>query len=258
MDGISSSSESVGFSAPAEAPASAPESAPELAQDTPVAQGPTDGFDASGVAAAGAQRAQGDSFEGGAAPVAAAGRPADESAYSRALPAGISPDNYSPDRPGWHDYTRDGVVAPAGMQVTADEMRDYMSRHAVPGQDPSRPVQNGQESTVVDPRGGFWGAVQGGRSLLQGQQDRVRTEVSDDGLTVSNRTLPGHALHDGRIVRTAYQDGEGNWRVRTHGYGNNEGMFPSVNAALNQSQGPEIFRAVDEGMAANIRRHHAN
>jgi hypothetical protein len=144
------------------------------------------------------------------------------------------------------------------MHVTADEMRDYMTRHAVPGQDPRRPVANGQESVVVDPRGGVWGGLQAMRSWFQGQQDRVRTEISNDGLTISNRTLPGHALHDGRIVRTAYQDRAGNWHIRTHGYGNNEGTFPGFLAGVNQSQGPQIFRAVDQGMAENIRRHHAN
>jgi hypothetical protein len=181
-----------------------------------------------------------------------------ESRYSRALPPGLSRDDYSPSRPGWHDYTQDSVVAPAGMHVTVDEMRDYMRRHAVPGQNPSRPVQNGQVSLAMDPRGGAWGAWQALRLGVQGPQDLVRTEISNDGLSISNRTLPSHALHDGRIVRTAYQDQQGNWHIRTHGYGNNEGIFHRISARLNQTQGPEIFRTVDQGMAEDIRRHHSN
>ena len=257
MDAGSPGIGSTGMDAPEapEAPQAPEVNAPEAPQVSQV----RDGFDGPAAPAA-AQRADGDRFDGGAAAPAAdrAPRIPGESDYSRQLPEGLPPDAYSPTRSGWHDYRQDSIVAPASMNVTADEMRDYMLRHAVPGQDPSRPVTNGQESTVVDPRGGFWGAVQGGRQLVQGQTDRVRTDISNDGLSISNSTLPGHALHDGRIVRTAYQDDQGNWRVRTHGYGNNEGLMPGVNAGLNQWQGPQIFRAVDEGMAANIRAHHAN
>ncbi|HEY8211605.1 MAG TPA: hypothetical protein VIG99_29180 [Myxococcaceae bacterium] len=232
MERISPSTPSVAQSAPAQAPAHA--AAPRASRERPQVAQAHDRF------------------------VGPRAGPGVESNYSRALPPGLSRDTYSPSRPGWHDYTQDTLVAPAGMHVTADEMRDYMTRHAVPGQDPRRPVANGQESVVVDPRGGVWGGLQAMRSWFQGQQDRVRTEISNDGLTISNRTLPGHALHDGRIVRTAYQDRAGNWHIRTHGYGNNEGTFPGFLAGVNQSQGPQIFRAVDQGMAENIRRHHAN
>ena len=118
-------------------------------------------------------------------------------------------------------------------------------------------TSNGQVSVARDPRLG-WRQFQRLVSGIRGQQDRVRTEISNDGLTISNRTLPGHNLHDGRIVRTAYQDGQGNWHIRTHGYGNNEGGFPLgvTRAGINQIQGPQIFSAVDQGMAWDIRRHH--
>ena len=119
-------------------------------------------------------------------------------------------------------------------------MVDQSSRFAVPGQDASKPVENRGIYEVFDPRTG----------LFVGD---VRTRVSDDGLTITNTTLPGHLLYDGRITRTTWQDETGAWYVDTHGTGNN--VIPGMNQ-VNQWQGPQIFDYVDSQMRCSISMHH--
>lgn len=215
---------------------STPAAEPQAPEAPQAPQAPGDAFDGAQQART-ERRDQGDTFEAGPSQT----QPTKDSWQRPEMPPGISTDNYSPDLPGWHDYSVTNTVAPADMKVTPEEMRDYMSRHAYPGQDPSKPVENGQKSTVYDPRTGMWGGP-------------IRTEVSNDGLTISNFTRPGHPLHDGRIIRTAQQQPDGSWTVTTRGYGNN--LIPGMNK-VNDWQGPKIFKAVDEQMAANIRAHHA-
>src|SRR5438105_2817933 len=101
-------------------------------------------------------------------------------------------------------------------------MADQLARFSVPGRDPANPISNGATALVSDPRTGIPGGF-------------VTTSVSDDGLTITNRTLPLHALYDGTIVRRAEQADDGSWRVTTRGFGNN--VVPGMNL-LNREQGP--------------------
>jgi len=81
----------------------------------------------------------------------------------------------------------------------------------------------------------------------------IRTEVLDNGLTVINRTLPGHMFYDGMVERRATQTIDGAWQVTTRGIGNN--VEPGMNG-INQVFGPGIFDGLDRQMRANIERHH--
>lgn len=102
-------------------------------------------------------------------------------------------------------------------------------------------MQHDENPLVADPRTG----VPGGW---------VWTMVSDDGLTITNRTWPVHAFYDGVVVRWAQQADDGSWYVTTRGFGNN--VVPGMNL-LNQEQGPLIFNVLDQRMRDNIERHHA-
>ncbi|MDZ7923493.1 MAG: RHS repeat-associated core domain-containing protein [Marinagarivorans sp.] len=155
---------------------------------------------------------------------------------------------YSSDKGGWHDYTTTNEVCSAALQCTQQEMVDQFSRFAVPGQDPSKPVQSGNIYDVFDPRtkvslpGGYqWQAFAG----------KVLTLVSGDGMSITNITRPLHILHDGQITRTLSTEG-GAWFVTTRGIGNN--VLPG-GASMNQWQGPKIFNFVDAQMSANIEAH---
>ena len=81
----------------------------------------------------------------------------------------------------------------------------------------------------------------------------VRTRITEDGLTIENRTREGHIFFDGVIVRRLTQSDDGAWYVTTHGLGNN--VEPGMNV-INQFAGPEIFNELDRQMRANIERHH--
>ena len=152
---------------------------------------------------------------------------------------------FSPDRPGWHDYTaRPSEVCTSQVPCTAEEMANQLSRFAYPGQDPSKQVVDGDVRSVYDPRVGLGQGVPAGPIVVW---------VSPDGLTIINRTRPGHVLFDGQIVRHAHRGPNGAWYVTTHGIGNNE------NAAIayaNKTQGPQIFRVLDQHLRLNIDRHH--
>jgi len=162
---------------------------------------------------------------------------------------GSAQKGYSPDKRGWHDYTTKNMVCAAELQCTQQEMVDQLSRFAVPGRDPSKPVQSGNVYDVFDPRtkvslpGSYqWQAFAG----------KVLTLVSDDGMSVTNITRPLHILHDGQITRTLSTEG-GAWYVTTRGIGNN--VLPG-GATMNNWQGPKIFNFVDAQMRANIEAHH--
>jgi len=92
---------------------------------------------------------------------------------------------YSRSKPGYHDYrvndvVANDVVASAAEHVTVEEMRDQMLRFAVPGRSPDQPVVSGRSYPVYDPVTG----------LFVGD---VRTTVSEDGLTIVNRTASGQS-----------------------------------------------------------------
>ena len=153
---------------------------------------------------------------------------------------------YSPDRGGWHDYTTRNEICPAAWQCSETEIQDQLLRYAVPGRDPADPVYNTATTTVIDPRNGL-------------RAGDVRTDVSKDGLSIVNRTLSNHLLHDGQITRLIEQDENGAWYVVTRGIGNNvfvETEFPcNLCATVNSWQGEQIFNYVDELMRANIANH---
>jgi RHS repeat-associated protein len=152
-----------------------------------------------------------------------------------------SSSRYSADKEGWHSYIEANEVCRAVLECTTEEMQDYDLRHAVPGQDPSVPVGDNSINWVYDPRTGM-------------PAGKVYTDVSDDGLSVTNITLPSHILYDGQITRTATRYADGSWWMITRGTGNN--AIPGM-SYLNEWQGPAIFRYLDAQMRANIERHHA-
>lgn len=83
----------------------------------------------------------------------------------------------------------------------------------------------------------------------------VKTTITADGLSVTNRTLDNHIFFDGQITRSAPQNPDGSWSVTTHGIVNNQIFGMSV---ANQYGGPVIFDLLDERMRENIRVHHGS
>lgn len=146
---------------------------------------------------------------------------------------------YSPARPGWHDYVTSNMVCSA---CSAQEIADQLARFAVPGQDPAAPVVDGAIYSVYDP---FVGIYAG----------EVLTHITENGLSITNRTLPEHLFYDGKITRTAWQAADGSWHVTTHGIGNN--VVPGM-SAVNQWSGPDIFNELDRQMRENIELHHGS
>ncbi len=150
---------------------------------------------------------------------------------------------FSPDRSGWHDYTAGpNLVCTAEQMCSREEMKDQLSRFAVPGQPPDKPVENDKRYEVLDP-------------VFGEKVGTVRTIISTDGLTVTNRTYPDHILFDGQITRTAHQSEDGSWYVTTRGTGNN--MYWGLNW-VNQDAGPFIFDSLDQQLKDNIRAHHGS
>ncbi len=172
-----------------------------------------------------------------AQPGSGAARKADE----KRAPQISDGSQYSVSREGYHHYQAGpNVVCSAEMRCTAEEMKDQMSRFAVPGRSPDHPVQSLQTYPVRDPATGLF-------------VGNVTTTVSADGLIIQNVTRPGHLLYRGQITRTATQNPDGSWSVTTIGVGNNSkfGM-----ATANELAGPHIFDSLDEKMRENIERHH--
>ena len=146
---------------------------------------------------------------------------------------------YSPDKPGWHDYGTENEVCPAEWQCSPEEMADQLPRFAFPGQDATRPAENGSRHLASDPATGITAG-------------NVRTFVLDDGLTVVNVTLPDHMLHDGMVERRAVQQTDGSWTITTQGVGNNE--TPGMNI-INDLAGPKVFNELDGRLRENIGAH---
>jgi hypothetical protein len=129
-------------------------------------------------------------------------------------------------------------------KCSEEEIKDQLARFSVPGLSPSTPAQNDRIYDVYDPRNGFYAG-------------KVQTFISEDRLTITNVTLPGHVFFDGEIVRHAFLQG-GAWYVTTHGWGNDE-YFPSwLRAMINEWQGPKIFDYMDQMMLNNIMMHHGH
>jgi RHS repeat-associated protein len=151
---------------------------------------------------------------------------------------------YSPCSAGWHYYSNannPSLVCPAIYHCRADEMMDYLLRFAYPNQDPAIPVSPGGTYPV-----GFNGV-----SLRQ--LGMISVDISDDGLTSINTTLPGHIFYNGTITRTVSQGADGAWYVTTTGVGNN--VVLGMNIA-NQVMGPDIFDTLDKQMFDYIAAQH--
>lgn len=149
-----------------------------------------------------------------------------------------APKRYSPALSGFHEYNEANFVCPAEYQCSTEFIVDELSRHAYPGQDPNIPATDGSHNEVYDPDYGFPGGT-------------VKTTISSDGLTLVNRTLPGHVFHDGIIIRRATRLPNGAWSINIRGVGNNETVGMDY---INQTQGPRIFRRVDEKMRESIQK----
>ncbi|MEM7621450.1 MAG: hypothetical protein AAF228_13570 [Pseudomonadota bacterium] len=159
---------------------------------------------------------------------------------------------YSSNRPGWHDYTTKNEVCSVALACTQQEMKGYLLRFAVPGQDPANPVQDGGIYQVFDPRNKDFGlSIFDGIFRPSSLAGFVRTTISDDGMSIKNVTLPLHVLYDGEITRTLSSNTNGGWSVTTRGIGNN--VIPGA-ATINQWQGPKVFNHVDRQMRSYIRR----
>jgi hypothetical protein len=154
-------------------------------------------------------------------------RPLIETVYSYA---------YSPERPGYHEYTEENEACSAERNCSEAEMADYLARYAVPGGDPDKPVLNDRVYDVYDPRLGVYAG-------------KIRTIVKDRGLKIINSTLPGHIFHDGKVIRRVTRSPDGSWKIKTYGFGNN--VRPEL-SYLNEWQGPLIFREMDRRMGQDV------
>jgi hypothetical protein len=140
-----------------------------------------------------------------------------------------------------HEYWVVTEICPASMNCTADEIANYLARYSVPGGDTTEPVQNNRSYPVHEPRPWLaWLGIGSGE---------VHVFISPDGLTVVNRSLPGHRYEDGQVVRSAVMSDDGTWYVITHGFGNNRRLDDE-----NQWQGPQVFKYMDRQMQDVIER----
>ncbi|TMI99418.1 MAG: hypothetical protein E6G97_22770 [Alphaproteobacteria bacterium] len=146
---------------------------------------------------------------------------------------------FRPGEPGWHDYQAGPNLVCAGG-CSREEMVDQFARFSLPGADPSMLIEDGATYRVHIP----------GTDRYVGD---IRTRVENDGLTIENRTVPGHIFFDGMVTRQLTQTRDGAWYVTTRGLGNN--VEPGINI-VNQLVGPEVFNELDRQMRANIERHH--
>jgi hypothetical protein len=90
---------------------------------------------------------------------------------------------FGPDRSGWHDYgAGPNQVCPADFRCSREEIANQLARFSIPGHDPAEPVTNVSTNAVY---------------VAGTHVGDLRTTISEDGLTITNRTLPGHLLFDG-------------------------------------------------------------
>jgi hypothetical protein len=131
-------------------------------------------------------------------------------------------------------------VCSAEQGCSREEIADQLLRFAVPGQDPSKPVEDGKTYRVYVP-------------FTRISVGEVRTTIEPDGLSITNRTEKGHIFYNGQVTRQATQNADGSWSVTTRGIGNNEEYAMS---GVNQYGGPDIFDILDGQLRENIRLHH--
>lgn len=140
-------------------------------------------------------------------------------------------------------------------------MKDWFLRFAYPGQDPSKPVEDGgryQVSFCINDR-----------CISLRQYGAIEVTIVDDFTTI-NTTLSTHILYDGRVIRHLHQETNGAWYVSSYGYGNNTvvnalppdaapgpySTLPVSMAPANQLLGPFIFNSGDYQMLQTILLNH--
>lgn len=147
---------------------------------------------------------------------------------------------YSSDKPGYHRY----VQGPTALGTVAEGLTEAMVKDAlrcfaVPGQSPSKPVENNKIYAVYPP---------GGRDSHY-SVGHVRTTVADDGMSIRNKAQRGHIFYPGNIDRRIHLE-NGTWYVTTIGEGNNE---RPIMDKMNQYGGPVVFERVDGQMKKYLR-----
>lgn len=150
-----------------------------------------------------------------------------------------------------HCYGTSNVVCPAIFSCTEAEMQEYATMFQFPGQNPMFPVQNGQTRYVfpanilafllMNPGVNTYGAI--------------KVYITNNGLTLTNHSLPTHIFHNGQVVRDYSQNADGSWAVTSTGTGTNaHGSMGPVIDQINDAIGPTTFDVGDTMMAAYIIR----
>ena len=146
-----------------------------------------------------------------------------------------------------HENSAQVLVCKDGSDITDEQLADVFSAFVVPRYDP-QPVDTTRRTTnlVTDPRGlihtyrGIGFEIPGGY---------VRTSF-DGPFSGTNQTTRAHFLYNGSVTRTVSRTPGGAIAVATHGTGSNFGL---LFAALNSTQGPEIFKELDRKFARQLR-----
>ncbi len=140
-----------------------------------------------------------------------------------------------------HHYTISTVVCPFYLHCKKEEMADYMSRFAFPGQPWWQPVHNDDYDSVAPFR--YMPKCGDKPDCIGYEKGAIQVFVRDEGLTTENDTRPTHIFHPGNVIRKGSQGWFGEWRVDTDGKGTNS----SAQIALtNQFAGRDIFVGVDQ------------
>jgi RHS repeat-associated protein len=148
-----------------------------------------------------------------------------------------------------HCYEQVSVVCPAIYECTEDDMKIYATMFQYPGQNPLFPVEN-RHTYFVFPAPQLALYLRNPALIWTGA---IRTTISQDGLTLTNQSLPTHIFHDGTVVRSYTQREDGAWIVTTTGAGTNVWPLigPTVDLA-NDVVGAPTFAIVDAQMRAYI------
>ena len=159
------------------------------------------------------------------------------------------PDSGGQEEPPGHYYTTTNVICPAEFNCTQEEIQEYATRFQYPGQNYLFPISDGSIRFVAP--GLQLGLIIWDPALIL--SGAIRVSVSEDGLTLFNRTLPTHIFHDGFVERKYIQDEAGTWSVTTTGYGTND--TPIIGPYIDQANnvvGVSVFNAVDSQMLQYI------
>ena len=134
-----------------------------------------------------------------------------------------------------HNYVVLNKVSNENCDATEQEQAEALARNSVPGRDPSQPPVTDNMRTTA--------------SVGPFANQPIVVDISPDGHTVRNTTLPGHVLFGGQVTRTIFRGRDGALYVKTIGSGTNSSAFL---AGLNQLAGPFIFQWKDAQMADHI------